>query len=90
MNDRERIERGQKDLNNIRLLAARIIENFDTVQIFCTRDEGGGTSEFAVGTGNYYARYGQVRLWADAQRPDYDDVSSYFRPADGPDDEDDA
>jgi hypothetical protein len=36
------------------------------VQIFCTRHESGengGTLAVKKGTGNIYARYGQVREW---------------------------
>lgn len=40
----------------------------DTVQIFCTvhtSDEG--TVAYQKGRGNWYARFGQVRAWADDQ-----------------------
>lgn len=39
---------------------------FDTVQVFCTKyheEETGYTSHFSHGTGNYLARYGQVKEW---------------------------
>jgi hypothetical protein len=41
-------------------------EHYDSVQIFCTRHESGengGTLAVKKGTGNIYARYGQVREW---------------------------
>ncbi len=40
-------------------------EHFETVQIFCTRnsDDNNGTINAARGTGNWLARFGQVRLW---------------------------
>lgn len=41
-------------------------EHFDTVQIFCTRHEGGecdGTVAINKGVGNWFARRGQVREW---------------------------
>lgn len=43
-----------------------LIEHFDSVQIFCSRDEPaleGGTIAMAKGSGNFMARYGQVKLW---------------------------
>ena len=41
-------------------------EHYDTVQIFVTRYEPtieGGTVNASLGSGNWYARYGQVREW---------------------------
>lgn len=40
-------------------------EHFDTVQIFVTRypSESGGTVHARLGSGNYYARIGQVKEW---------------------------
>lgn len=42
-------------------------EHFETVQIFCTRtqdgSEGGGTHHISKGSGNWHARYGQVKMW---------------------------
>lgn len=39
-------------------------ENFDTVQIFCTRHENGGyTVNATEGRGNWFARLGQVADW---------------------------
>ena len=39
----------------------------DTIQIFCTRHQNDevGTYRFINGTGNYFARFGQVKQWAD-------------------------
>lgn len=41
------------------------MEHFDSVQVFCTRrlDKDGNTRTVAIGDGNWYARYGQVREW---------------------------
>lgn len=36
---------------------------FDTVQIFCTRHEGENTIAVRKGSGNWYARHGQVMEW---------------------------
>lgn len=52
-------------------------EFFDSVQIFCTRynankvdgcDEEGTTLRMALGKGNWFARYGQVRHWLEQQK----------------------
>lgn len=44
---------------------ALLVEHFDSVQIFCTRDNGGidGTTSITKGVGNWFARVGQVREW---------------------------
>ncbi len=41
-------------------------EHFDTVQVFVTRHEAAasdGTRHLAIGSGNFFARYGQVQMW---------------------------
>lgn len=41
-------------------------EHFDSVQILCTRYKGGddgGTVNISRGTGNWFARYGQMKEW---------------------------
>ena len=42
---------------------------FDTIQIFVTLSgsDGKDTMGFSSGKGNTFARYGQVKLWADEQ-----------------------
>ena len=44
---------------------AELKQHFDTVQIFCTKDEQGDdiVCAYNQGSGNWYARYGQARLW---------------------------
>jgi hypothetical protein len=39
---------------------AQLAEHFDTVQIFVTHQEGQDTNAYWHGTGNWYARMGQV------------------------------
>jgi hypothetical protein len=61
-------ETGSEDIDLERLKAAAesLGEHFDTVQIFATRHEAGeknGTVHLKWGTGNWFARYGQVREW---------------------------
>lgn len=54
------------DLQRIEAVISQLGEHFDSVMIFCTRhDEGqeGGTVNCALGSGNWYARYGQCREW---------------------------
>lgn len=64
--DMKRIE---KAIDELRL-------HFDTVQIFCTRvailpDVGETTQTMHNGSGNYYARYGQVKSFIHDEEMDY-------------------
>jgi len=47
-------------------------QHFDTVQILCTRYESDLIGTFRVhwGSGNFYARYGNARLWCDSEQID--------------------
>ncbi len=46
----------------------QLAEHFDSVQIFVTRhEEDGGTRFASRGTGNWFAREGQVRAWVKKQ-----------------------
>lgn len=62
-------ERDPKDVDVERLRDAcdRLAAHFETVQIFATRankgGEDGSTLMFNQGSGNYFARYGQVKDW---------------------------
>ncbi len=54
------------DLEKVQAVIDQLGEHFDSVQIFTTRhDEGGegGTVNVALGSGNFYSRYGQCREW---------------------------
>lgn len=54
------------DIKRLREAVEALGEHFDAVQIFATRHESGehrGTGNWALGTGNWYARYGQIRSW---------------------------
>jgi hypothetical protein len=59
----------QSDLSKVQKAVDELGEHFDTVQILVTRHEStkGGTINVALGTGNWHARYGQVRTWLVAQ-----------------------
>lgn len=62
MNDDQRDKKMQLLKNQVAVL----MQSFDTVQIFCTKHEGGDdpkTFEYQTGDGNFMARYGQVRAW---------------------------
>lgn len=49
--------------------AAKLIEHFDTVQIFVTRHRGDleTTQSFEYGEGNFYARLGHITEWISMQ-----------------------
>lgn len=49
----------------IRANCNQLMEHFDSVQIFVTRNapEQSGTVHLGRGEGNYFARLGQVRAW---------------------------
>lgn len=72
MSEEERKE-VQADKARVKAAIASLGEHFDTVQIFVTRDRGGGmddgvTVNCAMGTGNWFARYGQVAVWMQRQQ----------------------
>jgi len=58
-------EMRRKDLGAIEAHAMQLSEQFDAVEIICTRDNGkkNGTVHVSSGVGNWYARYGAVRAW---------------------------
>lgn len=59
----EESERGAKRLELLANQCRVLMASFDTVQIFATKAEGGKTEHFHSGDGNYFARYGQIKLW---------------------------
>jgi len=59
-------ESKDRDLELARKAVAALGEHFDSVQLFCTRHEPAtenGTTSVNTGIGNWFARYGQVKLW---------------------------
>lgn len=52
---------GEKIEQAIRTLS----EHFDSVHIFANRhlNDNSGTVKWSLGSGNWYARYGQIREW---------------------------
>lgn len=59
----------QSDLRILQDVCKVLREQFDTVQVFVTRvhDDNGGTRSADWGSGNWYARYGQVSGWVKCQ-----------------------
>lgn len=55
-----------KDLAIVTTHLEQLSEHFESVQIFCNRHEHGeldGTVQVQKGSGNWFARYGQVKQW---------------------------
>lgn len=55
-----------RDQKAVEEVAEKLIGQFDTVQIFVTRYEGGdngGTYNLSIGRGDWMARYAMVRNW---------------------------
>jgi hypothetical protein len=54
----------QHDEQYVNGIAADLMRHFDSVQIFVTRQEPcKNTLAFSIGSGNWYARFGQVQEW---------------------------
>lgn len=55
----------RKLLELISAHVGQLAEHFDNVQIFCSKVEDGGDVSLTLhkGTGNWQARYGQVKEW---------------------------
>ena len=57
--DHERVLQGR-----VQAVADQLGKDFDAVQVLASKvDADGNTITIAVGTGNWYARYGQIRDW---------------------------
>lgn len=66
-------DQSDQDVERIKTATNGLAEHFDTVQIFCTRHEGGnvdGTINVHWGAGNYFARYGQIKQWMVSEEED--------------------
>lgn len=54
------------DLEIVREAIDRLMEHFDSVQIFATRyesDNDGNTVSVKMGSGNWFSRYGVIHEW---------------------------
>jgi hypothetical protein len=61
-------EHPEEDMAIVDRHVAALMEHFDSVQIFVTRrNPDGGTRTLHTGDGNWFARYGQARLWVTRQ-----------------------
>jgi hypothetical protein len=62
----------ESDVNCLKAAIRSLRERFDTVQIFATREKGKSTVNVNWGEGNWFARYGHVKLWC--IREEHDDM----------------
>jgi hypothetical protein len=63
----------EQDMLRIKNAVEQLGEHFDAVQVFATRHEHGiedGTLSFRYGSGNFYARIGQVSEWLEEMNED--------------------
>lgn len=61
----------ENDLGRIKECAEKLGEHFDSVHIFCTRHEpttDNGTLCFSWGSGNWFARKGQIEEWIEQEK----------------------
>lgn len=63
------ISQRNADIDILKAHTARLMEHFDSVQIFVTRNNprASNTTAAAWGSGNWYARYGQTINWINEQ-----------------------
>jgi hypothetical protein len=61
-----------KDIRILEDACIRLGQQFDTVQIFATRhnEKEGGTVNVHFGKGNWYARFGHIKLWVQFKEND--------------------
>lgn len=53
-----------RDFSHLIAATSRLAEHFQNVQIFASNHDGiGGTTYYHHGSGNYFARRGQVQEW---------------------------
>lgn len=52
-----------RDIDMVKRHVAQLSEHFEAVQVFVTRSSEEGTVNCHLGAGNWFARYGQVKLW---------------------------
>lgn len=66
MSDESNEAQKEADLALVKLHVSQLGEHFDNVQIFVNRhmpSELDGTRSFNYGSGNWFARYGQITEW---------------------------
>jgi hypothetical protein len=55
------------DIEKVREALVLLGDRFESVQICATRQEGNDTFYTCKGSGNYFARYGVVKMWLDSE-----------------------
>jgi hypothetical protein len=71
-------EPDEQDYSRVKEAAQLLAEHFDSVQIFVSRHEQtthGGTININYGTGNWFARYGQINNWL-TREDEYERINS--------------
>ena len=59
----EDFEQKRAEQDQVDRAVAILMEHFDSVQIFVTRNTGPSTRHISIGSGNWFSRYGQVVDW---------------------------
>lgn len=57
-------------MERLKAAVRSLMEHFDSVQIFANRCESGsldGTVHASQGGGNWFARFGQCKMWVDVE-----------------------
>jgi predicted CoA-binding protein len=69
----------------IQSLIESITDRFDTIQVFTTSHnrETGETTYIGMGTGNFYARIGQIKEWLQLQKDIINQKAKQIAEADG-------
>ena len=76
MSEDSQKEQEQADLKMCQDAVSKLIDHFDSVQIFATRHDPSvmdGTVNVNTGLGNWFTRYGQVKLWVKREEKNCDD-----------------
>lgn len=65
MNETDNIDQPKKDIEFLKDNVARMMEHFDSVQVFATKvdSENKDTKMYECGRGNWFSRFGVVSLW---------------------------
>ncbi len=75
----EQLEKENAELSEVMHEKVKeLAKYFDSVQIFCTKHESDkiGTSHLTECSGNYFARYGQIKLWVEKQSLNGEEIDS--------------
>jgi hypothetical protein len=53
----------KEDFDRLSAALHSLGEHYDTVQIFISNHEEGATMSLGEGVGNWFARFGQIKVW---------------------------